>query len=210
MMDKVHLVLALSRFTVFTMAFPRKTNTSAIIAAAIDLLEREGEAALTLRRVSSLLGVTPNALYRYYRSRDVLVAATADEVARRMLETIDIAIADAEKLSEAKDEARVRVLTAVYADFADMHPNLYRTLMTAKASAAVDLPMPQYHDLLWAKVVDVLESLTGRDDAPAAAVTLWSLLHGVWALKQAGRLGGVKPDNIEDFAVDVFIKGLRR
>ena len=114
------------------MAFPRKTNTSAIIAAAIDLLEREGEAALTLRRVSSLLGVTPNALYRYYRSRDVLVAATADEVARRMLETIDIAIAEAEKLSGANDEARVRVLTAVYADFADTHPNLYRTLMTPR------------------------------------------------------------------------------
>ena len=193
-----------------TMAFPSKTNTRAIIAAAIDLLEREGEAALTLRRVSSLLGVTPNALYRYYRSRDVLVAATADEVARRILEAIEIAIAEAEKPSGTDGAARVRVLMAVYADFADAHPTLYQTLMTAKVSAAVDLPMPQHHDVLWSKVVDVLEPLTGRADAPAAAVTLWSFLHGVWALKQAGRLGGVKPDNIEEFAFGVFLRGLRR
>ncbi len=193
------------------MAFPGKINAQAITAAAIDLLEREGEPALTLRHVSSLLGVTPNAIYRYYRSRDVLVAATADEVARRILDAIDLAVPAAGKpLTAADAEARVRVLMTVYADFADAHPTLYHTLMTAQASAAVELPTPQYHDLLWMRVVELLEPLAGPADAPVAAVTLWSLLHGIWALKQAGRLGGTKPDNVEDFAFKTFLGGLRR
>lgn len=190
------------------MAFPRKTDALAIVAVAIDLLEREGEAALTLRRVASLLGVTPNALYRYYGSRDVLVAAAADEVARRILDKINLALANADSI-QANHTERVRTLMTVYAEFADTYPTLYETFLTAKASAAAELPTPQYHDLLWLKVIEVLEPLTGQANAPAAAVTLWGLLHGIWSLKQADRLGGEKPDSVNDFAFEALLKGLK-
>lgn len=190
------------------MAFPSKIDGPAITAAAIDLVEREGEAALTLRRVASLLGVTPNALYRYYSSRDVLVAAAADEVARRLLASIDEALG-ADRLAASDPGERVLTLMTVYADFADTHPRLYQIFSTAKSSAAGELPGPLNHDLLWLKVIEILEPLTGPVNAPAAAVTLWSLLHGIWTLKQADRLGGKKPDDINDFAFAALLKGLR-
>jgi AcrR family transcriptional regulator len=190
------------------MAFPSKTDSRTITVAAIDLLEREGEAALTLRRVAAQLGVTPNALYRYYRSRDVLVAAVANEVARRLLEAIDRALADIDESFEADSAVRVRVLMQVYADFAATHPTLYQTFTNAKASAAAELPAPFYLDLLWRRVIAILAPLTGQADAPAAAVTLWGLLHGIWALKQANRLGGGKPDSVDDFAFEALLKGL--
>lgn len=202
------LVYTVSRCTPPIMAFPSKTDGPAIIAAAIELLERDGEAALTLRRVSGLLGVTPNALYRYYSSRDILVAAVANEVARRLLDAINLALAGLEGASEANRAGRVRILMNVYADFADTHPTLYLTLTTAKATAAAELPVPLYTDLLWLKVIEILEPLTGEANAPAAGVTLWSLLHGLWALKQANRLGGKKPEDINDFALGVLLKGL--
>lgn len=191
------------------MAFPSKTDGPAIIAAAIELLEREGEAALTLRRVSALLAVTPNALYRYYASRDVLVAAVANEVARRLLDAINLALASPEAAINVDSALRVRTLMNVYSDFADRNPTLYLTLTTAKASAAAELPVPLYPGLLWLKVIEVLEPLTGQANAPAAAVTLWSLLHGMWALKQANRLEGSKPDDVNDFAFEALLKGLR-
>lgn len=203
------LACGLSRCTLLIMAFPSKTDAQAITAAAIDLLEREGEAALTLRRVSALLSVTPNALYRYFSSRDVLLAAMANEAARRLLDAINLSLADVKSPCEADQAVRARILMKVYADFADTHPNLYQTLTTAKASAASELPSPLYPDLVWLKVIEVLEPLTGEEDAPAAAITLWSLLHGIWALKQANRLGGKKPDNVNDFAFDAILKGLR-
>lgn len=189
------------------MAFPSKIDGSAITAAAVGLVEREGEAALTLRRVAALLGVTPNALYRYYSSRDVLVAAAADEVARRLLAAIERAMAAGGK-GDIDPAGRVWTLLKVYADFADAHPRLYEIFSTAKSSAAGELPAPLNHDLLWLKVIEIVEPLTGPANAPAATVTLWGLLHGIWSLKQADRLGGKKPDNVNDFAFAALLKGL--
>lgn len=190
------------------MAYPSKTSPEAIRAAAIGLLEREGEAALTLRRVAGLLGVVPNALYRYYATRDVLVAAVADEVARRLLGAIDEALDRPREDVPPRAESRVRTLMEVYAAFADAHPALYATLMTDRPAAEAELPQPLGYDLLWVRVIEVLEPLTGQVDAPAAAVTLWSLLHGMWALNRANLFGDQKPKNVGDFAINAVLKGL--
>ena len=190
------------------MAYPSKTNPAAIKAAAIDLLEREGEAALTLRRVAGILGVVPNALYRYYATRDVLVAAVADEVARRLLAAIDQALERLDRDAPCDPKERIRTLMDVYAAFADAHPDLYGTLMTDRPSGEAELPRPLGYDLLWLRVIEVLEPLTGRTDAPSAAVTLWSLLHGMWALERANLLGGQTPNGVGDFAINAVLKGL--
>lgn len=191
-----------------TMAYPSKTSPEAIKAAAIGLLEREGEAALTLRRVASTLGVVPNALYRYYATRDVLVAAVADEVARRLLAAINDALDRQGQDAPRCAEDRVRTLLEVYAAFADARPALYATLMTDRPDAEAALPQPLGYELLWLRVIEVLEPLTGQADAPAAAVTLWSLLHGMWALDRANLLDGQKPKDVAGFAVNAVLKGL--
>ncbi len=190
------------------MAYPSKTSPEAIRAAAIGLLEREGGAALTLRRVAGLLGVVPNALYRYYATRDVLVAAVADEVARRLLAAIDEALDRPREDVPPRAESRIRTLMEVYAAFADAHPALYATLMTDRPAAEAELPQPLGYDLLWVRVIEVLEPLTGQADAPAAAITLWSLLHGMWALDRANLLGDQKPKNVDGFAINAVLKGL--
>ena len=189
------------------MAYPSKTNPAAIKAAAIELLEQDGEAALTLRRVAGVLGVNPNALYRYYATRDVLVAAVADEVARRLLAAIDQALERCDRNVSYGPKDCVRALMDVYAAFADAHPDLYGTLMTDRALAETKLPQPLGYDLLWSRVVEVLEPLTGRTNAPSAAATLWSLLHGMWVLERANLLGDQKPRGMTDFAVNAVLKG---
>lgn len=193
------------------MVYPGKTSPDAIRKAAIDVLEREGGAALTMRRVASELGLTPNALYRYYSGRDVLVAAVADEAARRLLATIN----DTLDQREADDEAaaptapeRIRMLTEVYAEFARANPALYTTLMTDMTEAEAALAQPLGHDALWDRVLEIIAPLTGSENAPAAAVTLWSLMHGMWALERANLLRGRKPNDVGRFGINAFIKGL--
>ena len=190
------------------MAYPSKTNPAAIKAAALGLLEREGEAALTLRRVAGVLGVVPNALYRYYATRDVMVAAVADQVARRLLAAVDKALDRPGQDGPHRDKDRIRTLMEVYAAFAGDHPALYATLMANRPAADARLPHPLGYDLLWLRVIEVLEPLTGRADAPAAAVTLWSLLHGMWALDRADLLGNQTPKDAGGFAINAVLKGL--
>jgi len=190
------------------MVFPTKTNPVAIRAAAIKLLENEGETALTLRRIAGILGITPNALYRYYASRDVLITAVADEVARRLLTAINQALDHLGTAPAPCAEARVRTLMQVYAKFADAHPDLYQTLTTDRSAAEAGLPQPLGYEQLWLKAVEVIEPLTGPANATVAAMTLWSLLHGRWALNRANLLDGKKPGDIDAFAIDAFLKGL--
>lgn len=190
------------------MVFPAKTNPEAIRAAAIGLLEGEGEAALTLRRIAGILGITPNALYRHYASRDVLMAAVADEVARRLLEAINQALDKLGTMPAPCAEVRVRTLVRVYATFADGHPDLYQMLMIDRSAAEAGLPRPLGYEQLWLKAVEVIEPLTGPANAQMAAITLWSLLHGRWALNRANLLEGGKPSDIDAFAIDTLLRGL--
>ena len=64
----------------------RRTLTrQAILDAAIALVERDGSAALSMRRLGAELGVEGMALYHHIRSRDELLAGLAD----RLLEPLN-------------------------------------------------------------------------------------------------------------------------
>jgi AcrR family transcriptional regulator len=190
------------------MAFPSKTSPEAIRAAAIELLEREGESALTLRRIARALGVVPNALYRYFDSREALMGGIADEAAARLLAAIR---AEFERLdSGASAEQRCRAFMKVYIAFSQAHPWLYQTLLSDLRAAGPDALHPVGHEGLWRSAIETLAPLTGPETAPFAAVTLWSLLHGMWALRRANLLGGMKPEEFGDYAIETMLKGLRR
>ena len=190
------------------MPYPRKVDRRIIIDAAVALVEREGEQALALRRVAEDVGVTANALYRYFATRGMLVAATADAVAHRLSDAIDEGMAD---LPEGETvERRIRNLLTIYSNFAQTNPALYSTFQNADREAAAKLPRPRYHEILWDQSLSIIEPLVGSEDGPAATVSLWALLHGMWALRQAGVLGGKKPADISDYAFEVIIRGLSR
>ncbi|MGW3960674.1 TetR/AcrR family transcriptional regulator [Amycolatopsis sp. NPDC005003] len=63
----------------------RRGRTSAlsadlIVDRALELAEREGAAALTMRRLGEELGVNATAFYRYFRDKDDLVLACLDRI----------------------------------------------------------------------------------------------------------------------------------
>ena len=51
-----------------------------IVDRALELTEREGSAALTMRRLGEELGVDPTAVYRHFRDKDDLVLACMDRI----------------------------------------------------------------------------------------------------------------------------------
>jgi AcrR family transcriptional regulator len=188
------------------MPYPTKVDRPTIIKAALALVEREGGETLALRRVASTLGVSANALYRYFDSREVLVAATADAVGQRLYEAVDAGMRA--MLPSASSRDSVRMLLTIYAAFANDNPALYAIFIGANYDAAAHLPGPKYHELLWRQSLAVVERLVGAEHGPSATVALWGLVHGIWALRQAGVLGGMKPAEIDDYAFDSILRGL--
>lgn len=58
----------------------RPLNRELILDGAIALIERDGPAALSMRRLGSSLGVEAMAIYHHFRSRDELLAAIGDRL----------------------------------------------------------------------------------------------------------------------------------
>lgn len=58
-----------------------------LVDAAFRIADTEGPEALTLRRLGTELGVDPTAVYRHFRTKDDLLAATAGRLLREALDT---------------------------------------------------------------------------------------------------------------------------
>ena len=54
-----------------------------VVARALRVLDDHGLADLTMRRLGTELGVQPSALYHHFPSKQVLLAAVADEILAR-------------------------------------------------------------------------------------------------------------------------------
>jgi len=57
-----------------------RLSRSAVVDRALALADSEGVDALTIRRITQELGVTPMALYWHFRSKEELIAAVADRI----------------------------------------------------------------------------------------------------------------------------------
>jgi AcrR family transcriptional regulator len=63
---------------------PAKLSNAGILGAALALLDREGAAALTMRRLGGELGVEAMSLYRHVADRDALLTGLADQLAAQI------------------------------------------------------------------------------------------------------------------------------
>lgn len=178
------------------MPFPAKTSAEAILAAALDLLEGGGAEALTMRALAQRLKLAPNAIYRYYASREALIGAIAASAGATLN-------ADLEAAAQGRAGRKaVRAAAGAYLAFARSRPAMFAAL-TACGPPPDGCPDPRaatraaFARLLGA-VVD--------DEAPRAALTLVAYLDGMAALERAGQAG----DGLPDWGLRALLKGLRR
>ncbi|HVJ53706.1 MAG TPA: TetR/AcrR family transcriptional regulator [Aliidongia sp.] len=157
-----------------------------LVAAASDLLDEGGQAAVTLRAVAQRVGVSHNAPYRHFDGRSALLAAIAERDFRALA---DLFAANGAKGLEPRAALRAAGLGLV--DYARRHPARYRLLfsdpdlpvgggaLAASAAAAFE-----------AFVLLVLRYRSRRDDLVETvklAGLLYASLHGRIDLELGGR-----------------------
>jgi AcrR family transcriptional regulator len=183
----------------------------ALIAAATELLEREGAEALSFRAVARTAGVSQSAPYNHFTGKEDLLATVA-EAGFRALGT-----AQAETAARASaGEDRLIALGLSYIGFAADHPQLYRLMF------GVGVPdwhaYPQVSEAKQASFAPIRAAL-GEDfpsnhDATAlehAALAAWGLAHGLAMLRIDGSLARRDaPDKPlpEQAALRLFARGL--
>jgi AcrR family transcriptional regulator len=65
-----------------------KTTAEKIASTALQVLEREGPSAVSMRRIAAAIDVTPVAIYHHFPSREALLQAVTDQEFAKLLDFI--------------------------------------------------------------------------------------------------------------------------
>jgi AcrR family transcriptional regulator len=180
---------------VIFMPYPAKTDRQAILSAAVKELAQGGIRDLSLRNVAASLGLTPNAIYRYFPDRRALEAAISSEAAQAMERAL-------RSSSEGcKPIAALQKMASAYIQFARDNQSLYEAMM----SFHVPEHDPTFHESLWSFTVEQVQRLAGPDRAAKASVALWAHLHGAVTLESVHVLGDLKPTSGLEFGFEAWL-----
>ena len=90
---------------------PAVTSREAILAAAVELLQREELSELSLRQLAKHLDVSATSLYRYFESKQQLVKALGEQVLALDGGTLAANQSCEQRLEQLLDQLRAQVLT---------------------------------------------------------------------------------------------------
>ncbi|GAB5903603.1 TetR/AcrR family transcriptional regulator [Mycobacteroides chelonae] len=162
---------------------------SALLRAAMELLEENGASELSLRAVARRAGVSTAAPYRHFADRNALVSAVAaigyQQLAARL------ASVSAEP-STADDFAAIAV---AYVQFALDRPGLFRVMFAEPCGHN----SPE-RTVVAAAIGEYLQSIVEKtfpaSDPEAAANAMWALAHGLAFLHLDGKFETQPPEAV--------------
>jgi AcrR family transcriptional regulator len=147
----------------------------ALVQAGRRILEREGQAALSLRAVAREAGVSPAAPYHHFKDKCALLDTVAGEGWMELGATIAKARAEAPEAGLALTEIGV-----AYVRFARENPALYRVMFDGACDRETmgDHPKGANHDV----VAAIVDAGTDPDDAgelELTSIAAWCAALGV-------------------------------
>ena len=164
---------------------------AALLSAALDLLHEEGIEALSLREVARRAGVSPGAPYHHFKSKGDLVC----ELAKERLEHLDVVSRKALEGLKTPQE-RLKAIGVAYVMYAVKHPAEFRLMFSPERRSPLSQEKPEGAPV-FRVLVGVIDKLreTRRDlDRETAAITAWSLVHGLADLLVDGPLAPMAAD----------------
>lgn len=180
------------------MAYPAQVTPEKIIAQAIKLIERDGE--LSLHELARELGIKAPSLYRYFASRERLVAKVSLAGFRKLAAFIRTATADAPSLHAAVWAMR---------RFARKHPALYRVMNESDAQH-------EDRDEALAATLDILAASFGGPvpiealaSIQPAFLAVRAYAHGYIVLELSGQYRGNLDDDFEA-GLQVLLAGFQK
>lgn len=158
-------------------------NLARITDAAMRMVEKGGLEALSVNKLAAAVDYTPGALYRYFPSKDALLAA----LVLRVLEDVraDVDRATSEVGPKASSFSRVLAIVHGYRAFARRRPHRFGLIGVTLADPRVLLNEPQAA-------------------APVAAATMNALRPLADALLDAERAGQLSPGDVAERTVSLF------
>ncbi|MDG4666096.1 TetR/AcrR family transcriptional regulator [Mycobacterium sp. 236(2023)] len=181
------------------MSSPREALPDKLVAAGIELMERDGLSALSARSVTTRAGTSTMALYTHFGGMSGLLDAIAVQVFLRFTEVLT-------DIPETDDPvADFLSMGLAYHQFALANPQRYQLIFGATSPASIskfrsDITVSESatNRAEWTASFGALHNAVHRmidagrirdDDELAVAGRLWSINHGAVMLELAGFFG---------------------
>lgn len=165
---------------------------------AVDIVEAEGWDALSMRSIGLALGVRASSLYHHYRDKGAIEEALGEVAARALFEAMTVAA------GRKKGQVRLRAMADAYVAFAHENAALYQLVAARRTASDTQVA----GKALWQLILDGVGQVTGNRDDTAAAVGLWSFLHGYVALEGAGKFGASGAKGGYERGLSAMLRGL--
>lgn len=167
---------------------PATPTATRILHAARALFEREGAAAVSMRKVAAAAGITPMAIYRHFPSRESLLKRICDDSFTEITRHWDAHRHGGDALN------RLLATQRIYLDYALAYPHLFDYAFSARRRDARKFP-EDFHagrsptaNVIHDVVVEAQQQgLLRAGDPWEISMSLWAHAHGLIALYRAGR-----------------------
>lgn len=176
-----------------------------LIAGGLVLLEEKGAAALGLREIARLVGVSAAAPYRHFADRKALLEAVAAEGFRSFTAAMS-------KAAEGLDESdQLAAMAFSYVRFALDQPALFRLMFSSDLHPYRDPDLREQAEAAYATIAVA----AAREDKSAPgemAVTCWSFVHGLSMLVLEEQILGVSAGNADALVrvlTERFVRDIR-
>ncbi len=159
-----------------------------LLDAAVALIREAGPRAFTLREVARRAGVSHNAPYRHFPSKDQLLLAVASEGFDRLARTMEQHLAPGQSPAE-----RLILCGCGYVQFALSWPQHLLVMFDLPISPRPEGNNPAIGENAFHLLLQCVVAAQHSGDLPAGdprphAWTAWSLVHGIARLSISGNL----------------------
>ena len=191
---------------------PRRRRTrarrlDAIVQAALDIVEDDSLDALTMSRLAEAVDLTPGALYRYFKSKDDLIAALQAHAVERIgrlfrerREAWRSALPEAPAIASLAEivatgrfylglaESEPRAFRLIAATLGDLRPLVDDDAAGPVAEALGALLMEVSSLFVHAEQSGALSACDDPRTAGRRTILYWTSLHGIISIRKLDRL----------------------
>jgi AcrR family transcriptional regulator len=146
---------------------------AALVNAATELVTCCGPAAVSLREVARMAGVSHNAPYRHFPTRQALLAA----VAAKGFEMLGATLHDA--VQHPDPAGRLQCIARGYINFALDRRGIYQLMFSAEIRKDEHPELQAVASAGFQRLESSIASVNPKLDSRYATITAWSLLHGI-------------------------------
>jgi AcrR family transcriptional regulator len=150
------------------------------------LFARHGVEGVTMRQIAAQLDCSPTTAYRYFKSKEEILAAVRAAAFNRFCSVIEEATG-----SSADPRKRARNVGQAYLGFALANPDAYRMMFDVSqaaitGNAVLAEALARARRSMVAYVAPLLDSGTRRGESQALGQMLWASTHGLVMLRLSG------------------------